>query len=199
MDIGPLLAYVEGSRLADAIRNSLYLFPLIESFHVVGLALVFGTIAIIDLRLLGVASARRPFTLLASDTLKWTWWAFGLTVITGALMFITNAAVYFDNTYFRAKVVLLVLAALNAVVFELTARRTVAGWDQAPSAPPLARAVASLSLVIWIGVIVAGRMIGFTATRAAATAPAPVDTSFEDLLGLPAAGDPAQPAGKSPE
>ena len=114
-------------------------------------------------------------------------------------MFITNAAVYFDNTYFRAKVVLLVLAALNAAVFELTARRTVAGWDQAPAAPPLARAVASLSLVIWIGVIVTGRMIGFTATRAAASAPAPVETNFEDLLGLPAAGDPAQPGGKSPE
>jgi len=86
------------------------------------------------------------------------------------------------------------------VVFELTARRTVAEWDAAPAGPPpVARAVATLSLVIWIGVIVAGRMIGFTATRAAATAPAPVDTSFEDLLGLPAAGDPAQPAGKSPE
>ena len=80
-------------------------------------------------------------------------------------MFITNAAVYFHNAYFRAKVVLLVLAALNAAVFELTARRTVAQWDTAPSPPPLARAVASLSLVIWIGVIVTGRMIGFTATR----------------------------------
>ncbi|HXR44585.1 MAG TPA: hypothetical protein VN759_07255, partial [Pseudolysinimonas sp.] len=65
--------------------------------------------------------------------------------------------------------------------------------------PPLARAVATLSLVIWIGVIVTGRMIGFTATRAAATAPSPVETNFEDLLGLPAAGEPAQPSGKNPE
>ena len=85
-------------------------------------------------------------------------------------------------------------------MFELTARRTVAEWDQAPVGRRRSRrAVASLSLVIWIGVIVTGRMIGFTATRAAASAPAPVETNFEDLLGLPAAGDPAQPGGKSPE
>jgi hypothetical protein len=199
VEIASVLDWLQQTALAVQIRDSLYIFPLLEAAHVVGLALVVGTVAIVDLRLLGLASSGRPFSRLAVDTLKWTLAAFLLTAVTGGLMFITNAAVYFDNTYFRAKVVLLVLAALNAVAFELTARRTVAGWDQAPSAPPLARAIASLSLVIWIGVIVAGRMIGFTATRAAATAPAPVDTSFEDLLGLPAAGDPAQPAGKSPE
>ena len=125
--------------------------------------------------------------------MKWTLGGFIVTAVTGALMFITNAAVYFHNVYFRAKVVLLVLAALNALAFELTARRTVRSGIRRPPPPPLARAVASLSLVIWVGVIVTGRMIGFTATRAAASAPAPVETNFEDLLGLPAAGDPAQP------
>ena len=199
MDIAPVLEWLQQTALAVQIRDSLYLFPLLEAAHVVGLALVFGTVAIVDLRLLGLASSGRPFSRLAVDTLKWTLAAFLLTAVTGGLMFITNAAVYFDNAYFRAKVVLLALAALNAAVFELTARRTVAGWDQAPSPPPVARAIASLSLVLWLGVIVTGRMIGFTATRAAASAPAPVETNFEDLLGLPAAGDPAQPAGKSPE
>ena len=108
--------------------------------------------------------------------------------MTGVLMFITNAAVYFHNGYFRAKIVLLVLAAINVLVFELTAGRNVQRWDQAPSAPPLGRAVAAVSLVIWIGVIVTGRMIGFTATRASLSEPAPVDTNFEDLLGLPDSG-----------
>src|SRR5690349_20055109 len=128
MDIGPLLASLEGSRLADTIRNSLYLFPLIESFHVIGLALVFGTIAIIDLRLLGLASARRPFTRLASDTLRWTWWAFGLTVVTGSLMFITNATVYYQNFFFRTKMLLIGLSGVNMMMFELTARRSVRNW-----------------------------------------------------------------------
>ncbi|HWN84551.1 MAG TPA: DUF6644 family protein [Vicinamibacterales bacterium] len=194
-----LLDWVQQTGLAVQIRDSLFAFPLLESVHVIGLAIVFGTVAIVDLRLLGLASLDRPFGRLAGDTLKWTLGGFVVAAVTGTLMFITNAAVYFHNVYFRAKVVLLVLAALNALVFELTARRAVAEWDQAPSPPPLARAVATLSLVIWIGVIVTGRMIGFTATRAAATAPSPVETNFEDLLGLPAAGEPAQPSGKNPE
>ena len=194
-----MLDAVQHTALAVQIRDSLFLFPLLESAHVIGLSLVVGTIAIVDLRLLGVASTHRPFQRLAADTLKWTWVAFALTALTGALMFITNAAVYFHNGYFRAKVVLLLLAGLNVLVFELTAGRTAAQWDRAPSPPPLARAVATLSLVIWVAVIVAGRMIGFTATRASLTEPTPVDTNFEDLLGLPAAGDAAPPPAKGPE
>jgi hypothetical protein len=199
VEIAAGLDWLQHTALAVQIRDSLFLFPLLESAHVIGLSLVVGTIAIVDLRLLGVASAHRPFQRLAADTLKWTWVAFALTALTGALMFITNAAVYFHNSYFRAKVVLLVLAGLNVLVFELTAGRTVAQWDRAPSPPPLARAVATLSLVIWVAVIVTGRMIGFTATRASLTEPTPVDTNFEDLLGLPAAGDAAPPPAKGPE
>jgi len=188
-----MLDWLQRTSLAVQIRDSLFAFPLLESAHVIGLTLVFGTIAIVDLRLLGVASTQRSFQGLASDTLKWTWVAFALTALTGALMFITNAAVYFHNAYFRAKIVLLVLAAINVLVFEWTAGRTVRRWDEAPSAPPVGRAIAAVSLVIWIAVIVTGRMIGFTTTRASLAEPAPVETNFEDLLGLPS-GDAAPPA-----
>jgi hypothetical protein len=126
--------------------------------------------------------------------MQWTWVAFALTFLTGALMFITNAAVYFHNTYFRIKMLLLVAAALNVLVFELTARKTLARWDQAPSSPPLGRAVATISLVIWVAVIVAGRMIGFTTTRASIDEPTPVDVNFEELLGLPAENTTPPPA-----
>ena len=156
MDIASMLDWLQQTSLAVQIRDSLFAFPLIESAHVVGLTLVFGTIAIVDLRLLGIASTDRSFQRLASDMLKWTWAAFALTAVTGALMFITNAAVYFHNIYFRAKIVLLVLAAINMLVFELTAGRTVGAVGPAPSAPPLGRAVATVSLVIWIAVIVDG-------------------------------------------
>ena len=183
-----MLDWLQQTSLAITIRDSLFAFPLIESAHVIGLTLVFGTIVIVDLRLLGVASTRRSFHRLASDTLKWTWAAFGLTALTGALMFITNATVYFHNGYFRAKLVLLVLAVINVLAFELTVGRTIQQWDRAPSAPPVARAAAAVSLVIWLGVIVTGRMIGFTTTRASLAEPTPVETNFEDLLGLPAGG-----------
>src|SRR5579862_5286783 len=110
MSVAGILSAIESSSVPDAIRNSLYWFPLIESFHVIGLTMVFGTIAIIDLRLLGIASTKRSFRRIASDVLKWTWAAFALTVVTGALMFSTNAAVYYHNFFFRSKMVLLVLA-----------------------------------------------------------------------------------------
>ena len=193
MDIPSFLRWLQGTGLAARIRDSLFVFPLLESAHVIGLALVFGTIAVIDLRLLGVASTERSFQRMASDILKWTWAAFALTALTGSLMFTTNAVVYSHNFYFRAKIVLLVLAGINVLVFELTAGRTIHRWDRAPSAPPIGRAVATLSLVIWIAVIFAGRIIGFTTTRASAE-PAPININFEDLLGLPADSGQKTPA-----
>jgi hypothetical protein len=166
MSIADFLGSLEASGLAGKIRNSLLLFPLIESTHVIGLSMVFGTIAIIDLRLLGVASTRRPFSRVASDVLKWTWGAFALTVATGLLMFITNATVYYHNFFFRSKMALLALAGINMLMFELTAARSIHRWDKERSAPLAGRAVAAVSLVIWISIIFVGRWIGFTTTRA---------------------------------
>jgi hypothetical protein len=190
MDISTFLASLESSGIANRIRDSLYIFPLIEATHVFGLAMVFGTIAIIDLRLLGIASTRRSFQQMASDILKWTWAAFAVTATTGALMFITNAGVYFHNSFFRAKMVLLVLSGLNMLVFELTAARSIPQWDKAPSAPRSGRTTAVLSLVFWITIIFLGRWIGFTTTRAT-----PVSTpeiNFDNLF--PDTPDTATPA-----
>jgi hypothetical protein len=182
MDIAAFLKWLEASGLAARIRDSLFLFPLLESIHVFGLALVFGTIAIIDLRLLGIASIERPFQRMASDILKWTWAAFALTAATGALMFITNATVYYHNFYFRTKMLLLVLTGINMLVFELTAGRTIHSWNTAPTTPRVGKAVAALSLVMWIGVIFMGRLIGFTTSRAAVAPPPPAGVSFDDFL-----------------
>jgi hypothetical protein len=198
VDVPSALAWLQGTALASRIRDSLFLFPLLESAHVIGLALVFGTIAVIDLRLLGVASAGRSFRRMSSDILRWTWAAFALTALTGSLMFITNAAVYFHNVSFRVKMALLALSGLNMLVFELTAGRAVDRWDQDPSAPLIGRTAAALSLIIWIAVIFAGRIIGFTTTRASLVEPTPAGIDFENLLGVPAdrSQAPAVPAGK---
>ena len=182
VDLAAFLKSLEASGLAGKIRDSLYLFPVLEATHVLGLGLVFGTIMILDLRLLGLASANRPFQLVAADILKWTWAAFALTAVTGALMFITNATVYYHNFYFRSKMALLVLTAVNMLVFELTANRAVQRWDKAPSAPAVGKAVAVLSLVMWIAIIFMGRLIGFTTTRAAKAAPPPASVNFDDFL-----------------
>jgi len=183
MDIAALLAAIEASWLATTIRLSLYLFPLIESVHVLGLTMVFGTILVIDLRLLGLASSRRPFTAVASDVLTWTWLAFAVTATTGALMFLVNAASYFYNDFFRAKMALLVLSGVNMLAFELTARRSVETWDRQRAAPAAGKAVAAASLIIWLCVIFLGRWVGFTLTTTQAPAGTEIDlNSLEDLI-----------------
>src|SRR4029434_5102571 len=109
-------------------RDSLYAFPLIESCHVIGLTLVFGTIAILDLRLLGLASVERPFSRVKDDIMKWTWVAFSATVTTGLLMVITNGDVYFNNAQFRWKMGLIALSGINMIVFEFTTGRYAHRW-----------------------------------------------------------------------
>lgn len=183
MDAAAIIAALEASATAVMIRDSVVLFPLIESLHVIGLTLVFGTIAVLDLRLLGLASTRRSFTAVASDVLPWTWAAFALTVVTGVLMFITNATTYYPNPYFRVKMALLVLSGVNMAVFEFTARRTVRDWDRQPSAPPAGRVVATVSLVVWLSVIVLGRWVGFTSAQATAPTDPGIDIdALEDML-----------------
>jgi uncharacterized membrane protein len=182
MQIDAVLQWLQASGLAARIRDSLFLFPLLESVHVIGLAMVVGTIVVIDLRLLGSASTERPFKRVASDFLKWTWAAFAMTALTGALMFTTNATVYYHNFYFRTKMLLLVLTGINMLAFELTAGRTIHRWDKAPSAPGTGRTVAILSIALWIAIIFMGRLIGFTTSRATEKAPASVDVNFDDLF-----------------
>jgi hypothetical protein len=181
MQIDAFLKLIEASRFATTLRDSIWMFPIIESIHVISFTLVVGTIAIIDLRLLGLASAQRSFQRMASDILKWTWAAFALTVATGITMFATNAGIYYHNPFFRTKMLLLVLAGVNMAAFEVTAGRTIHQWDKARSAPGTGKAVAILSLSIWIGVIFMGRMIGFT-THPAKVLPPPPGVDFDNFL-----------------
>jgi hypothetical protein len=180
MDIDGLITALEATPVATGIRDSLYLFPLIEAVHVLGLTMVFGTILIVDLRLLGLASTRRPFTVIAADVFKWTWLAFAVTATTGTLMFITNAGTYYHNVFFRTKMALLVLSGVNMLAFELTARRSVRNWDRQASAPAAGKTVAALSLALWVGVILMGRWVGFT-TSGAPPAPGEDEINLEEL------------------
>ena len=185
------LQSVESLGVAETIRHSLYLFPTLEAIHVVALALVFGTITVVDLRILGIASTQRPFHRVSRDMLKWTWGAFILAALTGSLMFVTNARVYWDNTFFRIKMLLIVLAGINMLVFQFTVGRS-REWDQARRAPPLGVLCGVASVTVWILVIGMGRAIGFTTTGAAAReAPAAPNIDFDSFLG-------AAPSGPAP-
>ena len=182
MDITGWLKSLEDSGLASSLRSSLYYFPFLESIHVMALAVVFGTILVVDLRVLGLASRQRPFNRMSSELLRLTWGAFAVSVLTGALMFTTNARVYAHNTAFQVKMLLLLCAGINMAVFHLTAGKKVASWDTARAAPAIGRSTAALSIALWVAIIFTGRVIGFTTTGAQAKeAPAPTG-NFDDFL-----------------
>jgi hypothetical protein len=192
MDPALWLKALEDTRFATGVRDSLYLFPMIESAHVMALSVVFGTITIVDLRLLGVASGERRFARLSGELLKITWGAFAITAVTGAMMFATNARVYVGNTSFRVKILLLALAGLNMLLFQATTGRGMMRWDQNRVVPRAGKVAAACSLVLWMAIIFAGRIIGFTTTGAQAKeAPQPTQ-NFDDFLGGADPGTPAE-------
>lgn len=161
MDLAAIAQALESSGTSAWMRSSLRALPVIESVHVMAVAVVFGTIMLIDLRLLGLRDRHRPFTTVFRELVPWTWLGFGTAVVTGGLLFMPNATTYVGNTAFWLKMATLVCAGANMAAFELTAHRAVAAWDR--GAVPLAgRITGALSLLLWTSVIVFGRWIGFT-------------------------------------
>lgn len=162
MDIQALLQTLQETSVATFIRESGSAFPALEAVHVIGIALVFGTIAVVDLRLLGVASHRRSALRLIQELLPYTWVAFAACVITGALMFVANATTYAQNSVFLWKMGLLLLAGLNMGIFHLGAFRRIDEWDTRLPPPGQARVAGFSSLALWAGVICLGRWIAFS-------------------------------------
>jgi len=180
MDILEWVTQLENSGLGEWLRGTVRAVPVINALHVIGLVLVFGTISVVDLRLLGIPSTRRSFKLLAGELLKWTWLAFALSVVTGLLMFTANATTFYHNTQFRIKMVLLVLAGLNMLIFELITVRSVHQWDKDKPVPLSGKVAGILSLVLWMGVIVFGRWIGYT--KSSYVPDIPMDFDFGQFL-----------------
>ena len=144
-----------------ALHESLWVYPIVESVHVLTLCLFLGTAVLLDLRLLGATMRRVPVSEVADRLFPWTAAGFVLMVITGVLLFYANPVRTYLNIFFRIKVGMLILAGLNAWVFHSTVYRKVAEWDQDPVAPKRARLAAGLSLALWAGIVVAGRMIAY--------------------------------------
>ena len=161
MSVESVLASIQGSELAQWMRETNPAMQVVESMHVLAAVMVLGTVLIADLRLLGLADRQRGFTRVGRETLPLTWTAFALAVVTGSLMFTTSAQSYFGNAAFQLKALALLAAGLNMVVFQLLTARGVAAWDL--GRPPLtARIAGALSLLLWAAVVLLGRWIGFT-------------------------------------
>lgn len=157
-----LIAFVEHGTLGELVRENDLLFPLIESVHVLAVCLVVGSIAVVDLRLLGFASVDRPVGRLMRSILPITVGAFGLAVAAGSLLFISHASKYLENRFFIAKITLIALAGVNMAVFHLIGARNLDQWENDALPPLFARVAGGLSLFLWVSVVACGRWIGFT-------------------------------------
>jgi hypothetical protein len=162
VELDRVLAWLQSTTVATTISENEILFPWIESIHVLAIVLVVGTISIVDLRLLGVASLDRTVRRLMSDVLPFTWGAFAVAATTGSLMFSSDAVHYAHNFFFRGKLVLLALAGLNMAVFHLAGIGDVERWGATRRTPVAAKAAAGVSLLVWVAVVAFGRGIGFT-------------------------------------
>ena len=157
-----LIAFVEHGTLGELVRENDLLFPFIESVHVLAVCLVVGSIAVVDLRLLGFASVDRPVSRLMRSILPITVGAFGLAVVAGSLLFISHASKYLENRFFIAKITLIALAGVNMAVFHLIGARNLDQWENDALPPLFARVAGGLSLFLWVSVVACGRWIGFT-------------------------------------
>lgn len=162
MDVDSVLQKIYDWPISEAIRTDYFWFPFFESIHVLAVTLVVGSIFIVDLRLLGITSNKKPVTELAKEILPWTWGLFVVGVSAGVLMFISKATNYYNDEYFRYKMLFILLAGLNMAIFHLFTFRSVAHWDRDVPTLVGAKIAGGLSMIFWIIVVFCGRWIGFT-------------------------------------
>jgi hypothetical protein len=151
--------------LATAIRTGSswrWTFPTIETVHVIAISTVFGSIVMLDLRLLGVGAPGVKVSKYSSELLPVTWTAFALAAATGTLLFISRAPHYVADLQFCLKMGFILLAGLNMLVFQLGVYRGVERWDSQLPPPPAARIAGLISIACWTTVVFLGRWIGFT-------------------------------------
>jgi len=149
------LGALEASSLGQAMRQWLWLYPAVETVHILGIALLFGSIAVMDLRLLGV-SRGIPVRVLARHVLPWSAAAFILIVPSGLAMFVAHATEFIASPVFALKICLILAAGANAGIFHAGAFRGAANWDVDVMPPVAARAAGAVSLALWLSVIACG-------------------------------------------
>ena len=163
MSYDAVLRWLEATSVAQTIAEGESLFPWIECIHVLAITLVVGSIAIVDLRLIGFASRDHAVSRLTKDVLPCTWVAFAVAAVSGGLLFMSKAATYGHNFFFLGKMVLLLLAFSNMTLFHVLIGRDVDRWGTTPHTTPLPAKIAGVcSLCLWVAVVAFGRWIGFT-------------------------------------
>jgi len=153
--------WVQSTDFFTAIRSSWNIYPIIMATHLAGIALFGGMILAVDLRLLGIAMPKRPVADVVGQLRGLKHLGLTIVVTCGVLMLGSKAEEYYYNAFFRAKMAILALIVIHALVFRPSVYSRVAEFDQAARIPGRAKLAAALSLVLWISMVIAGRGIGY--------------------------------------
>lgn len=156
-----VLEWLDQTAWSVALLESIYLWALLETSHVLMLGLFVGTAVMMDLRLVGIAFRGIPASAFTERLLPWTRVGFALMVVTGLLLFYSSPLRYYHNLFFRIKIALLCVAGLNVWFFHSRIHRSISGWDDDPRPPRAARMAGIVSLVVWTGVVFAGRLVAY--------------------------------------
>ncbi len=144
--------------IGATMQGNAYLFPTVEALHIMGSVALVASTSILSLRLAGLFLREIPVSKVASQFLPWAWLGFGCQVVTGILLFMSEATQAYANVIFQVKMALIVLAGINALVFHQTVYRRVKTWD-ASNPPFSAKFAGYASIVLWFAVIAAGRWL----------------------------------------
>lgn len=151
---------IEALPIARAMRESLWMYPIVEVVHIVGFVILVGSVLMFDLRVLGL-SKQISVRSLSRHLLPWSWGALALIVPTGFLMFSAHAGDFLGNRAFQLKMALLMAAGINTIVFHTIPYARVAEWDIGVRAPLSAQACVAASIAIWLAIIACGRFLAY--------------------------------------
>lgn len=153
--------YLYDSKVGAGIRESIWVFPIIEGTHLLGIALSVGMLCWFDFRLLGLALRDQPVSKVWNQVMPVAFVGFAIMFVSGILLFWAEAFTAFHSVHFWIKIALLVLAGANALRFETTAHRNMDEWDTAPVPPLSARMTGAISLILWMAIIITGRTMAY--------------------------------------
>jgi hypothetical protein len=160
-DVPAIIHWLQNSDIGTGIRESIWAFPIIETTHVLALAISVGILLWFDLRLLGWGMRHQPVSHVHKQVMPYAFIGFFIMFVTGVLLFWSEAEKCYLSGFFRAKVVFLFLALVNAGIFELATKKTIEDWDKYPIPPPRARMAGLVSIISWAAVIIAGRATAY--------------------------------------
>jgi hypothetical protein len=153
--------WLESTPGSIALHESIWVYPIVESVHVLTLSVFLGLTVMVDLRLLGASLLATPVSQVTRRLLPWMLAGFAVMVMSGALLFYAAPVRTYFNIFFRMKMTFLVTAGFNVVVFHFTTSRTMPQWDLDMRPPIRARLAAGVSLALWAAIAVCGRMIAY--------------------------------------